>query len=84
MFNVVLEVPKSLLIFLNSCFFIVLWLNVYFFLLVHTVVFSLSFFPFTVDSLYLTFHSLHLFLYFVTILNHFCEHPDRQCFELCM
>ena len=31
-----------------------------------------------------TFHSLHFFLYFWTILNHFCEHPDYQYFELCI
>ena len=69
MFKVVPEVPKSLLIFLNSCFFIVLWLNVYFFLLVHTIDLSPSLLPFTVGSLYLflyfIFHSLHFFLYFV-------------------
>ena len=33
MFKVVPEVPKPLLIFLNSCFFILFLLNVYFFLL---------------------------------------------------
>ena len=31
MFKVVPEVPKPLLIFLNSCFFILSWLNIYFF-----------------------------------------------------
>ena len=35
MFKVVPEAPKSLLVFLNSCFFILFWLNVYFFLLVY-------------------------------------------------
>ena len=49
---------------------------------------SPGFLPFTVGSLYIflyfTLHSLHSFLYFVTILNHFCEHPDNQCFELCI
>ena len=29
-------------------------------------------------------HSLHFFLCFATILSHFCEHPDYQCFELCI
>ena len=78
----------SLVIFLNSCFFIVFWLNVSFFLLVQTIDLSPGFLPVTVTSLYiflyLTFHSLHFFLYFVTILNHFCEHLDYQCFELCI
>ena len=77
-FKVVSEFPKPLLIFLNSCFFILFWLNVYFFLLVQTIDLSPSFHPFTVGSLYIflyfTFHSLHFFLYFVTILIHFCEH----------
>ena len=31
-----------------------------------------------------TFHSFHFSLYFATILNHFCEHPDYQCFEFCI
>ena len=34
--------------------------------------------------LYFTLHSLHFFLYFVTILNHSCERSDYQCFELCI
>ena len=36
-FKVVPEVPHALLIVLNSCFFILFWLNVYFFLLVQIV-----------------------------------------------
>ena len=36
-FQDVLEVPKPLLIFLNSCFFILFWFDVSFFLLVHTI-----------------------------------------------
>ena len=44
-FKVVLEVPKPLLIFLNSCFFILFWLNVYFFLLLQITAVSPSFFP---------------------------------------
>ena len=79
MFKVVLEVPK-LLIFLNSCFFILFWLNVYFFLLLQTVDLSPSFLLVTVGSLYIflyfTLYSLHFFLYFVTLLNQFCEHSD--------
>ena len=38
----------------------------------------------TYISLHFTLHSLYFFLYFVTILNHFSEHPDYQCFELCI
>ena len=53
MFKVVPEVPKPLLIFLNSCFFILFWLNVYFFLLVQTVGLSPSFLSFTGGSLYI-------------------------------
>ena len=87
MFKVVLEVPKPLLNFLNSCFFILFWLNVYFFLLVHTIDSNPGLIPVTAGSLYIfryfTFHSLRFLLYFVTILNQFCEHPDYQCFELC-
>ena len=31
-----------------------------------------------------TLYSLHFFLHFATKLNQFCEHPDYQCFELCI
>ena len=79
MFKVVPEVPKPLFIFLNSCFFILFWSNVYFFHLLQTVVMSPDFLPFSVGSLYIflyfTLHSLHFFLYFASVLNHFCEHP---------
>ena len=34
--------------------------------------------------LYFTLCSLHLFLHFGTELSQFCEHPDYQCFELCL
>ena len=34
--------------------------------------------------LHLTLYSLHFFIHFVTELNHFCEHPDYQCFEFCI
>ena len=74
--------------FLNSCFSILFWLNVYFFLLLQTIDLSPSFLPITVGSLciflYFNFHSFHFFLDFATILNQFCEHPDYQCFELCI
>ena len=53
----VLEVPKPLLIFLNSCFFILFWLSVSFFFLVQTVDLTTGFLPITVGSLY-------IFLYF--------------------
>ena len=59
-------------------------LVVYLFLLVQTVDLSPSVLPFTVGSLYFTLYSLHFFLYFVTKFNQFCEHPDYQCFELCI
>ena len=82
------EVPQPLLIFLNSCFFILFWLDVYLFLLFQTFDLSPDFLSVTVSSLYIflyfTLHSLRLFLYFVIILNHFCEQPDYQCFELCI
>ena len=58
----------------------------YFFLL-QIIDLSPRFLCFTVGSryiiLYFTLHSLHFFLYFATLLNHFCEHPDYQCFEFC-
>ena len=63
--------------FFKSCFSF-FWLNVYFFLLLQIVDLSPSFLPFTVGSLYIflyfALHSHHLF-YFVSVLNHFCEHP---------
>ena len=51
MFNVVSDVPKPLLIFLNSCFFILFRLDIYFLLLFQIVDLSPSFHPFTVGSL---------------------------------
>uniref|UniRef100_K9IGT3 Uncharacterized protein n=1 Tax=Desmodus rotundus TaxID=9430 RepID=K9IGT3_DESRO len=88
-FQVVPEVPKPLLIFLNSCFFILFWLDVYFFLLLHIVDRSPGFLLFTLGPLYIflcfTLHSLQFFLHFASLLSHFCEHPDYQCFvELCI
>ena len=41
--------------FLNSCFFILFWLNVHFFLLLQTIDLSPSFLPFTLGSLYFIF-----------------------------
>ena len=41
-------------------------------------------FLFSFIFLYFFFHILYFFLSFVTILNEFCEHPDYQCFELCI
>ena len=53
--------------------FILLWLNVYFFLLFQIVNLSPSFLPFTVGSLYIllyfTLYILHFFLHFVTELS---------------
>ena len=88
MFKVVPEVPKPLLIFLNSCFFILVQLDVNFFLLFQIVDLSPGFLPFAVGSLYIflyfTLFGLHFFLHFATQLNQFCEHPDYQCFGLCI
>ena len=79
-FQVVPEVRKSLFTFLNSCFFILFWLDVYLFLLFQIIDLSPGFLPFTVGSLYIlhyfTLGRFHLFLHFATELNQFCEHPD--------
>ena len=67
-FKVVLEVPKPILIFLNSCFHILFWLNIYFLLVLQIIDLSSGFLPITLGSLYIflyfTLHSLHFFLYF--------------------
>ena len=68
MFKVVPEVPKPLLIFLNSCFFILFWLNVYFFLLVQTVDLSPSFLPFAVPCIF-SFTSFFIAFTFSSILR---------------
>ena len=60
MFKDVLDVLKPLLIFLNSYFLSLFWLNVYFFLLLQTIDLSPGFLPVTVGSLY-------IFLYFTFI-----------------
>ena len=48
MFQVVPEVPKSHFTFLNSCFFILFWLDVYFFLLFQIIALFPGFLPVTV------------------------------------
>ena len=59
--------------FLNSCFFILFWLNVSFFVLLQIADLSHSFLPFTVDPLYIflyfTLYSLHS--YFILQLYSF-------------
>ena len=63
-FEVVKEVPKSLFIFLNSFFFILFWLDVYFFLLFQILPVSPGFLPVTVDSLnVLLYFTLGVFLF---------------------
>ena len=69
MFKVVLEVPKPLLLFLNSCFFILFQLDVYFFLLLQVIDLSPDFLPFTVGSPYaFSFISLFIAVTFFSIL----------------
>ena len=46
--------------YLNSCFFILYWLNVYFFLLLQTIDLSPSFLPVTVGFLNILVHFGHL------------------------
>ena len=81
-----LKMPQrflSLLIFLNSCFFILFWLNLYFYLLFQIFDLSHGFLPFSASSLYIllyfTLYSLHFFLYFARVHSHFYEHPDHHC-----
>ena len=77
-----------LLIFPSSCFFILFWLDVCFFLLVYTVDLSPSFLRLTIGSLYIflcfSWHRLHFFIWFLNRFNQFCERPNYQCFELCI
>ena len=74
--------------FLNSCFFFLSQMNVYFFPLFQIVDLNPSFCPFSFGSLYIflyfTLYSLHFFLYFAFVFSHFCEHHDHQCFGLCI
>ena len=53
MLKVVPEVPNPLLIFFNSCFFILFQLDGSSFLLFPIIYLNLGFLPFTVDSLYI-------------------------------
>ena len=75
MFKVVSEIPKTLLIFLNSSFFILLWFNVYFFILLQTVDLSLSFLPFTLVPGTFSFVSLFIAFTFSSILQPYSTIP---------
>ena len=85
MFQAVPEVCKTLFAFLNSCFFILFWLDVYFFLLFQIVDLSPDFLPVTFGSLnillYFILGIFHLFYHFLTNLNQFCERFDDQGFK---
>ena len=66
------------------------WLNAYFFLMFQIVDLILALFPpqlvpcrFFFISLSVTFVSPWVF-YVVVVLSEFLEHPDHQCFELCI
>ena len=71
--------------FLDPCFFILFWSDVYFFLLLQIVALTPGFLPVTVGSLnillYFILGIFHLFFYFSTKLNQFCEHFDYQGFK---
>ena len=68
-FKVVPEVSQLLLIFLNSCFFILFRLDVYFFLLFQIFDVSPSFLPFTVGSLYILLY----FAFFHFVVAFICS-----------
>ena len=91
---VCLEMSQRLLVlssfFFNSFFFLLFWLNAYFFLMFQIVDLLLALFPpqlvpcrFFFISLSVTFVSPWVF-YVVAVLSEFLEHPDHQCFELCI
>ena len=84
-FQVVPEVCKSLFTFLNSCFFILFWLDVYVSLLFQIIALSPGFLPIIVESLnillYFILGTFHLFFHFSTKLNQICEHFDYQGFK---
>ena len=84
-FTLLKRVPKSLFIFLDSCFFLFFWMDVYFFLLFQTVALSPGFVPVSVGSLnillYFTLGILHLFFHFANKLSQFCGHFNCQGFE---
>ena len=67
MFRVVPEIPKLLFAFLDSCFFILFWLDVYFFLLFQIIDLSPDFLSVTVGSL----NILLYFGYFSFVLSFF-------------
>ena len=69
MFKAVPEVPKTLLTFLNSCFFIVFWVNVYFFPLLQIVDLSPISFPSLLVPCILFFISLCIAFTFSYILQ---------------
>ena len=85
MFQVVPENPQPLFVFLDSCFFILIQLDVYFFLLFQIVALNPGFLLVTVGSLnillYFILGVFHLFFHFSTKLNQFCEHFDYQGFK---
>ena len=87
MFKVVLEVPKPLLIFFEFSFLHSVQVECLFLPSAPNLWFETQFpsfhcwFP---VYFYFTLHRLHFFLYFAGIFNHICEHPDYQCFELCI
>ena len=69
MVKVVPDIPQPLLISFNCCFFILFWLNVYFFLLLQIVHLGPSFLPFTVGSLCIFFYFIFYCLHFSSILQ---------------
>ena len=88
MFKVVPEVPKPLLIFwILVSLFCSGWMFISSFCSKSSIWVLVSFPSLLVPGIFffiITLHSLHTFLYFVAILNHFYEHPDYQCFDLCI
>ena len=70
---------------LNSCFFILFQLDVYFFLFFQIVASRPGFLPVTVGSLnillYFVLGIFHLFFHFSTKLNQICEPFDYQGFK---
>ena len=79
MFQVVPEILQSLHFF-GFLIFILIQLDVYFFLQFQIIALSPGFLPVTVGSpnilLYVILGIFHLFFHFLTKLNQFCEHFD--------
>ena len=75
----------SLFSFLGFFVFVVIPLDVYFFLLFQIIDMSPGFLPVTVGSLnillYFTLGTFHLFFHFSTKFNQFCEHFDYPGFK---